>query len=64
MEHPYPMHVYAFMGYVVCVIQPSGKTGFFGHEWMNVFTGMELLDICTVRKMVERQFSLLGQHVS
>jgi dipeptidyl aminopeptidase/acylaminoacyl peptidase len=32
LEHPYPMHVYASMGYVVYVVQPSGTTG-FGQEF-------------------------------
>ncbi|MDR1595082.1 MAG: prolyl oligopeptidase family serine peptidase [Prevotellaceae bacterium] len=32
LDHPYPMHVYASMGYVVYVIQPSGTTG-FGQEF-------------------------------
>lgn len=31
-DFPYPMHVYASMGYVVYVIQPSGATG-FGQEF-------------------------------
>jgi dipeptidyl aminopeptidase/acylaminoacyl peptidase len=32
LDHPYPMHVYASMGYVVYVLQPSGTTG-FGQEF-------------------------------
>ena len=32
LDHPYPMHVYASMGYVVYVIQPSGTIG-FGQEF-------------------------------
>jgi dipeptidyl aminopeptidase/acylaminoacyl peptidase len=32
LDHPYPMHVYAAMDYVVYVIQPSGTTG-FGQEF-------------------------------
>ncbi|MDR2027673.1 MAG: prolyl oligopeptidase family serine peptidase [Prevotellaceae bacterium] len=32
LEHPYPMHVYAAMGYVVYVVQPSGAIG-FGQEF-------------------------------
>ncbi|MDR2287044.1 MAG: prolyl oligopeptidase family serine peptidase [Prevotellaceae bacterium] len=32
LDHPYPMHVYASMDYVVYVIQPSGTTG-FGQEF-------------------------------
>jgi dipeptidyl aminopeptidase/acylaminoacyl peptidase len=32
LDHPYPMHVYASMGYVVYVVQPSGTTG-FGQEF-------------------------------
>jgi dipeptidyl aminopeptidase/acylaminoacyl peptidase len=32
LDHPYPMHVYAAMGYVVYVIQPSGTVG-FGQEF-------------------------------
>jgi dipeptidyl aminopeptidase/acylaminoacyl peptidase len=32
LEHPYSMHVYASMGYVVYVVQPSGATG-FGQEF-------------------------------
>jgi dipeptidyl aminopeptidase/acylaminoacyl peptidase len=32
LYHPYPMHVYASMGYVVYVIQPSGTIG-FGQEF-------------------------------
>jgi dipeptidyl aminopeptidase/acylaminoacyl peptidase len=32
LDHPYPMHVYASMGYVVYVIQPSGTVG-FGQEF-------------------------------
>jgi dipeptidyl aminopeptidase/acylaminoacyl peptidase len=32
LDHPYPMHVYAAMGYVVYVLQPSGTTG-FGQEF-------------------------------
>ena len=31
-DYPYPMHVYAAMGYVVYVIQPSGAIG-FGEEF-------------------------------
>jgi dipeptidyl aminopeptidase/acylaminoacyl peptidase len=32
LDHPYPMHVYASMGYVVYVLQPSGTIG-FGQEF-------------------------------
>jgi dipeptidyl aminopeptidase/acylaminoacyl peptidase len=32
LDHPYPMHVYASMDYVVYVVQPSGATG-FGQEF-------------------------------
>jgi len=32
LDHPYPMHVYAALGYVVYVIQPSGSIG-FGQEF-------------------------------
>jgi dipeptidyl aminopeptidase/acylaminoacyl peptidase len=32
LDHPYPMHVYAAMGYIVYVIQPSGTIG-FGQEF-------------------------------
>jgi dipeptidyl aminopeptidase/acylaminoacyl peptidase len=32
LDHPYPMHVYASMGYVVYVVQPSGTIG-FGQEF-------------------------------
>ncbi|MDR1091506.1 MAG: prolyl oligopeptidase family serine peptidase, partial [Prevotella sp.] len=31
-DHPYPMHVYAAMGYVVYVLQPSGTIG-YGQEF-------------------------------
>ncbi|MDR1809835.1 MAG: S9 family peptidase [Prevotella sp.] len=31
-DHPYPMHVYAAMGYVVYVLQPSGTVG-YGQEF-------------------------------
>jgi dipeptidyl aminopeptidase/acylaminoacyl peptidase len=32
LDHPYPMHVYASMGYIVYVVQPSGTIG-FGQEF-------------------------------
>jgi dipeptidyl aminopeptidase/acylaminoacyl peptidase len=32
LSHPYPMHVYAAMGYVVYTLQPSGTVG-FGQEF-------------------------------
>ena len=66
-EHPYPPHVYASMGYVVYVLQPSGAIGFgqkFAAMHVNAWGKRTAEDIVEgTRKLVDEHVFINGDKI-